>query len=102
MAPKPKITFEYEETIILKQGGKLATGYCPRCDEMVDMLSPDVLSLITGESEREIFRLVETGMLHFEETDRVVVCPVCYKRSISDAEIAGFPKKKQLNMEAPK
>ena len=90
MTSRPQITFEIEETIALKQGGKLRTQHCPRCCEMVEMVSPDVLSLISGEREREIFRLLETGTVHFDETDRLVVCPGCYKRSVADAEIAGF------------
>lgn len=44
------------------------------------MLSPDVLSLVTGASERDIFRLVEVGSIYFEESDRLVVCPACYSR----------------------
>jgi hypothetical protein len=74
MTQKPEITFEIEETVVLKQGGDLITEYCPRCREMVDMISPDVLSLVNGVSEREIFRLVEIGEIHFTELGRMVVC----------------------------
>jgi hypothetical protein len=49
------------------------------------MVSPDILALISDTSEREIFRLIEAGTIFFDESDRVVVCPICYKRSISDA-----------------
>src|SRR5262249_47168124 len=82
MAQKTEITFEVEETVTLKQGGKIATQFCPRCEEVVEMVSPDVLSLATGSSEREIFRLIETGAIHFTEGERLVVCPGCYHKLI--------------------
>lgn len=82
MTQQAQITFEVEETTVLRQGGKLITEFCPRCAKAVEMLSPDVLSLITGASEREIFRLVEGGMIHFAENDRLVVCPTCFKSLI--------------------
>src|SRR5213079_1380934 len=72
MTQKAEITFEVEETVVLKQGGKIATEYCSRCSEIVEMLSPDVLALVTATSEREIFRLIETGSIYFEESERLV------------------------------
>jgi hypothetical protein len=83
MTQRAEFTFEIEETVVLKQGGCCITEYCPRCREMVDMVSPDVLSLITGVSEREIFRLVEAGAIHFVETSRVVACPSCYRHMLA-------------------
>ena len=82
MTQKPEITFEVEETIVLKQGGKMVTEYCPRCRELVEMVSPDVLALVTGASEREIFRLIEAGRIHFMEAERLVACPSCYRESV--------------------
>ena len=85
MTQKAEITFEVEETVVLKQGGKIMRFFCPRCRETVDMVSPDVLALITGASEREIFRLLETEMIYFQESDRVVVCPNCYRKTLESA-----------------
>ena len=45
------------------------------------MLSPDVLSLVTGTSERRIFQLVESNMIHFVESGRIVGCLSCLKKS---------------------
>ena len=77
--------FEIEETVVLKQGGKTMSGFCPRCQETVDMVSPDILALVSNRSEREIFRLIEAGAIHFEESDRLVACPICYKSTVADA-----------------
>lgn len=80
MAEKTEITFEVEETVILKQGGKIVTAYCPLCRIDTDLVSPDVLALVTDATEREIFRLIEAGAIHFEEAGRLVVCPGCYEK----------------------
>jgi uncharacterized Zn finger protein (UPF0148 family) len=85
MTQKTEIVFEVEETFVLKQGGKIVAGHCPRCREDLDLVSPDILALATGTREREIFRLVETGKIHFDETDRLVVCPNCYKNSVTQS-----------------
>lgn len=82
MTQKAEITFEVEETIVLKQGGKLQRDLCPRCGITVDMLSPDVLSLVSGATEREIFRLVETDAIYFVETGRLVACPSCFRKIV--------------------
>jgi hypothetical protein len=87
MGQKTEFTFELEETYTLKQGGKIVLGYCPKCEIEVELVSPDVLALAVRASEREIFRLVEAGRVYFQESDRLVVCPICYK--ISAAHAAG-------------
>jgi hypothetical protein len=79
MIQKPQITFEFEETIVLKQGGKLIREFCPRCEANGDLVSPDILALVTGASEREIFRLIECGAIHFIESGRLVACLGCYR-----------------------
>ncbi len=80
MTQKAEFTFEIEETVVLKQGGYFITEYCPRCRKMVDMVSPEVLSLVTGASEREIFRLVEAEAIYFVEVKRIVACLGCCRQ----------------------
>ena len=53
------------------------------------MVSPDVLSLGTGAREREIFRLMEIGKIHFNELGRMVACPSCYRRLLVDKPQSG-------------
>lgn len=81
MSQKAQIKLEVEETVVLKQGGKILRDDCPKCGQNVDLVSPDVLALVLGASEREIFRLVESGAIHFVEAERLVVCPDCYHRA---------------------
>ena len=83
MGQKTEFTFEVEETVVLRQGGKIVVDFCPRCGIDADLVSPDVLSLITGSSEREIFRLIEAGQLYFVETERLVVCVRCFSGTVN-------------------
>jgi hypothetical protein len=88
MTRKAEIVFEVEETVVVRRTGKIVAEYCPRCDQLVDMLSPDVLASIAGASEREIFRLLEAGVIHFVETEHVYACPKCYKRVLLESEVS--------------
>ena len=38
------------------------------------MVPPEAAALLTGLGEREIFRLIETGEIHFIEAETVFVC----------------------------
>ena len=82
MTEEPSIVYEFEETVFLKQGGKLITEFCPHCSDTVVLLSPDVLSLVSGITEREIFRLIEKGSIHFVELGRIVGCLSCLTRLV--------------------
>jgi hypothetical protein len=42
------------------------------------MMTPEILSVLVGTSEREIFRLIESGEIFFIEHDRVLACTSCY------------------------
>ena len=95
MTQRANWTFEIEETVMLKQGGYLIREYCPRCRETVDMVSPEVLSLTNGVSEREVFRLVEAGAIHFHEGTRIAACPGCYRRAVEGTNcLQPFPARK--------
>ena len=75
MKQKTEITFEIEETIILRQVAETLTVFCPQCHALVEMITPQIAAALCGLSEREIFRLIENGRLHFVEAERVLVCP---------------------------
>ena len=48
--------------------------HCPSCGSVVEMVSPHYAARISGTSERGIFRLIEQGVFHYLETDRMLVC----------------------------
>ena len=71
-----EVIYETEELVSVKfRGG--APRFCERCNSVVAMFPPEAAALLTGLSEREIFRLMETGEIHFIEAERVFVCRDC-------------------------
>jgi hypothetical protein len=74
MKQKREITFEVEETTIVRQGEKRLTQFCRQCQAPAEMLTPEIAARLSGLSEREIFRLIENGQIHFVEVERVFVC----------------------------
>lgn len=74
MKQKTQITFEVEETIILRQVEKTFMDFCPECQALVEMTTPQIAAALLNLSEREIFRLIENGRLHFTEAERIFIC----------------------------
>jgi hypothetical protein len=86
MKHKAAITFEKEETLVVRQSASHMTDYCPACNLTVPMFTPEVMATITDTSEREIFRLIEGGCLPFVETNRLYACLECYRKCLSPKE----------------
>lgn len=81
MKRKTEITFETEELVLFKARESFE-AFCPFCNEPVEMLTTVSASLLFGLSEREIFRLIEAGTVHFTEAERMFVC----RNSLADRE----------------
>jgi hypothetical protein len=69
-----EITFETEETVVLREGSKVIVEHCHDCDQSVLMGAPQAAAFLSGVSEREIFRRVEMNLVHFTENGRVMIC----------------------------
>ena len=69
-----QITFETEETVVLREGAQVTVGICTGCDQEVLMATPQAAAFLLGITERHIFRLLEAGRVHFTENVRVLVC----------------------------
>lgn len=69
-----EITLEIEEKIVLRQGEIFIAAFCKECQSPVNMASPQIAAILHGSSEREIFRLVEAGCIHFIELNRILIC----------------------------
>jgi len=87
MTQKVEFTYEVEETVVLKQGGKISNEFCSLCADTVSMVSIDVLSLVTGACERDLFRLVESGTIFSIDRGRLLVCPNCYKTALNESNV---------------
>ena len=74
MKQKTEIEIELSETVAYSRRSERFETFCPECKSLVEMSTPQIAAILTGSTEREIYRLVETGEVHFVETDRVLVC----------------------------
>ena len=68
-----EITFETEETIVVREDSTTVV-YCAGCAKDVVMSTPRAAAVISGISERQIFRMLELDLLHFSEDGRVLIC----------------------------
>ena len=77
MTERTSITFETEETVVFKRAAALASAFCPKCEAIVEMISPQAFASVLGASERQIFRLIEAERLYTVESDVLRVCLGC-------------------------
>lgn len=68
------IVVEIDERIAVTNAEQQFEAYCSECKKMTEMVTPKTAAVLTGISEREVFRLVESSSVHFVENDRVLVC----------------------------
>jgi hypothetical protein len=74
MKQKTKIEIEVSETVAYAKHAESFEAFCPECKSLVKMCAPQMAAVLKKSTEREIYRLVETGKVHFVETDRVLIC----------------------------
>lgn len=74
MRQKREIVIEREETIAYTRRGQRFEAFCRECKSLVEMVTPQIAAVLTQRTEREIYRLVEKGLVHFVETDGVLIC----------------------------
>jgi len=74
MKQKTEIEIELSETVAYSRRNEWFEAFCPECQSPVEMCTPQIAAILTRSTEREIYRLVETGEIHFIETDGVLIC----------------------------
>jgi hypothetical protein len=74
MKPKTEIEIELSETFAYGKPAESFEAFCPQCKSLVRMSAPQIAAILKQSTEREIYRLVEAGNVHFVETDRVLIC----------------------------
>jgi hypothetical protein len=91
MKQKTKVEIELNETVAYSSRLVRFEAYCQCCKSLVEMASPQVAAILIRLNEREIFRLIESGKVHFIETDRVLVCLKSLSGTLPEAAL--FQKK---------
>jgi hypothetical protein len=101
MKQKVEIMFEVEETIVLRQGERIGSEFCPHCQLVSAMVAPRAIAIISGAKEREIFRLIEAGEIYFVEADGVQVCLSCLHRYGSESGTASASSGDEMSEISP-
>jgi hypothetical protein len=72
-----EISIDRQRLFILKRRGVSAPEWCSDCGERVQMLTPDQAAMLANVSSRTIYRRVEAGEMHYNETaeGRLLICP---------------------------
>ena len=71
---KTEIEIEFSETIAYSKPRDRSRAICPQCQSPTEMTAPHIAATLTGTTEREIYRFVETGKVHFIETAGILIC----------------------------
>ena len=74
MTQKTEFEIEVNETVAYSSRSDRFESYCPACKCMTEMSTVQIASVLTHKTEREIYKMVEIGSIHFVETDRVLIC----------------------------
>lgn len=64
-----EVTIETEESTLVRttKGRQTSLMWCPACRRQVEMITPEQAARIAGVSTRTIYRLIESGSVHFIE-----------------------------------
>jgi hypothetical protein len=65
-----EITVEKHRLLVLSRRNRSVEAWCKTCNEQVQMVTPDQAAQLYQVSTRTIYRRIETGRLHFTETER--------------------------------
>ncbi len=68
------IVVEIDERIAVINTEHQFEAYCSECKKMTEMATPKTAGVLTGITEREVFRRIEGREIHFIENARVLVC----------------------------
>jgi hypothetical protein len=74
MKHRTEIEIEVSETIAYSRRDEQFMAFCLKCNSHVEMCSPATAAVIAKLTEREIYRLVESGQIHYVDTGRVLIC----------------------------
>ena len=74
MKQKTEIEIELKETVVYSPAEERFEAYCPECGSAVKMATPQIAAVLSHLTERDVYRLVETGKVHFREADGVLIC----------------------------
>lgn len=79
-----EIEIEFSEIVAYSRRGAKFEGFCPQCESSVEMYTPHAAAILSHTTERGVYRLIESGKIHFIETDGVLVCLNSLTRTLAE------------------
>jgi len=78
-----EITIQTTETVVLRSSQVKISAHCPACRAELEMLTAGAAAARAAVPLRWIYRWIETGELHFQETPTgvVLICPNSLERT---------------------
>jgi hypothetical protein len=73
-----EITLERERLLVVERREVSITDWCGACGSRVRMVMPEEAARLTGATARLVYRLVETGQLHYFENPEVGLL-ICFE-----------------------
>ena len=83
-----RIVVEINERIAVTDEEERFEAYCSACKKMAEMTTPKIAGVLTGISERDVFRLIERKEIHYIENARVLVCIESLRKVHADSNTA--------------
>ena|SRR6266568_215296 len=65
---RTEIAFELDQIMVVKRRCGSVSEWCAGCELEVVMITPDEAASITLVTTRALYRLVDSGVIHFTET----------------------------------
>jgi hypothetical protein len=69
-----ELTIEGHEIIAIRRAAGRIKAWCSECERDVYMVTADEAAALAGSSGREVYRLVEAGLLHGTSEGPLRVC----------------------------
>ena len=75
---KKELTIERERTLTIKFANAAAEKFCTVCRQRVQFITIDEAAIVRQTTARHIFQLVETDLIHYDETDNGLLL-ICFQ-----------------------
>jgi len=68
MKKRATITFERERLLVIRRSSRGLQEWCASCQNDVDFVGVEEAAVLMGTTQRKVFCLAETGLIHLLET----------------------------------
>ncbi len=75
---RTEVVVELDEVFVIRRRQTSGSAWCRACGRHVQMLTPEEVTAMTGLNSRLIYRCIEAGRIHFNETAEgfLLICQI--------------------------